>query len=634
MSEPEALPETLLVKLRISIPGYELLDRINAGGQATVYRARELSSGLTVAIKVLHGGPLADESSRQRLIRETATLKALNHPNIVFPIELGRTPIGLDYLVMSYVDGRPLDGLWKDAAFAAAVAPEPPARLRLFKRICDIVQAAHLKGITHRDLSPSNILIDSTGEPHLLDFGLASTAFNKMLNPAGTSVSLSGQFLGKLQYAAPEQVTGGRDAVDIRTDVYALGVILYQILTSGILPYEVGDSLADAIKNIVHARPLPPSSILAANSITASRRTLKKGPALVNPTIEAIVLRALEKEKADRYQSAGELAADIDQYFAGRPTAAEARRDPPSMTARWKRLAPAALLMVLLLAVGIPGWQRLTRWAWVATSKRPSGTSQSTPTLPAEVMGSTEPPTQKPGRPTGEKPGATIVSSPATLNAPLVSGRVVEALPADSMGKIPDETWVSLFVDKDLHGWKIDDPSNRPNWKPQYEKGRFSLTANGDTVGVILNGADSRGYKLRIEVSGSADVRAWVGVRLASNDGQWTGQTCRIEAVNNQVISGHIGPAFGTWQNGIPNAENAAEPGEFFTMEFDVSVDDRNPMRDCIWTRVNGKVSSGVVRDTPHPGTIGFFVASGTLVVRKAEIFFKPPNTFDPAGGK
>jgi len=371
------LPEHLLAKLRINIPGYELLEKIDSGGQATVYKARELTSGLTVAIKVLNGGLNANDDARERLQREAVALKALNHPNIVCVIESGRTPIGLDYLVMNFVDGRPLDAIWKDCKFSARIAPEPPARLRLFKRICDIVQAAHLKGITHRDLSPSNILISNDGEPHILDFGLASTAFNDLLSPLGRNVSVTGQFIGKLQYASPEQARGGRDAVDIRTDVYALGIILYQILTNGAFPYEVVGNLVDILNNIIHTRPLPPSAALAARQQATETLLVKSGPPLVNETIEAVVLKALEKNSSDRYQSAGELAADIDQYLAGRPTSAglqqnfnasSSRDKLPKSRRSGKRLSLATLSVLLALGVimnarGILNWLGLTALA-------------------------------------------------------------------------------------------------------------------------------------------------------------------------------------------------------------------------------------------------------------------------------
>jgi serine/threonine protein kinase len=389
MGGPE-LPDHLLKKLRIEIPGYKIVAKIASGGQATVYRARELTSGLTVAIKVLNGGPLADPAARQRLQRETAALRALNHPNIVCVIESGRTTAGLDYLVMNYVEGRPLDALWQDAKFAAAVAPEPPARLRLFKRICEIVQAAHLKGITHRDLSPSNILISADGEPHVLDFGLASTAFNDVLTPAAKNLTITGQFIGKVKYAAPEQARAQGDAVDIRTDVYALGIILYQILTNGAFPYEVVGNLADVLHHIVHTRPLPPSSAIAALREVQDRQArdgsagLRSEPQLVNETIEAVVLKALEKDPANRYQSAGDLAAEIDAYLAGRPTRSQPRRVVVKKNTGLRRLFLAAAVVLFTLGV-IMNFRVIATWLGLSalvTSVAPGGsTSGAAPQL-------------------------------------------------------------------------------------------------------------------------------------------------------------------------------------------------------------------------------------------------------------
>ena len=350
---PELSP-AMLDMLRIRIPGYELLDRIDAGGQATVYRGRELTSGLTVAVKILNGGVNAHDSSRQRLKRETVLLRALNHPNIVCVIESGQTPLGLDYLVMNYVDGRTLDALWKDAKFAAAVAPEPPARLRLFKHLCDIVQAAHLKGITHRDLSPSNILITADGEPHVLDFGLASTAFNGLFTD-GHDVTMTGQFLGKLKYAAPEQARTGTAVVDIRTDVYALGVILYQILTHGAYPYEEVGNLVDVLNHIIHTQPVPPSAVMAAREKATEVRSIRPGPPLVNETIEAIVLKALQKNPADRYQSAGEFAADIDQYLSGRPAGTTGVHAAKTVANRARSHPKNKIILISLLTLSVIG---------------------------------------------------------------------------------------------------------------------------------------------------------------------------------------------------------------------------------------------------------------------------------------
>jgi serine/threonine protein kinase len=341
-SDGSPLPPRWLAKLKLEVEGYDLLERIGEGGQASVYKARRQKDQKLVAIKILHAGPHATDEARARLKRETAALMAINHPNIVHALAAGRTRSGLDCLVMNFIDGRPLDDLWEDPAFAAAVLPSaaehPAAVLRLFQRICETVQAAHVKGITHRDLSPSNILIDAKGQPHILDFGMASTAFDGIV---GRDVTVTGQFIGKLKYASPEQAKGANTKgtpsgnADIRSDVYALGVMLYQLLTSGAFPYEVVGNVLEVLHNIIHSAPKRPSEVVppaaAASGSTgvspvygqpAASNPTRKNPPLVNEAIEAIVLKALEKNPDQRYQSAGELAADIDRYLRGLPTSA------------------------------------------------------------------------------------------------------------------------------------------------------------------------------------------------------------------------------------------------------------------------------------------------------------------------
>jgi serine/threonine protein kinase len=403
-SAPE-LPPHLLSKLKLDIPGYTLVSEIASGGQATVWRATELTSGLTVAIKVLRAGPFADPVARERFRREMLTLQAINHPNIVTVIQSGTTPAGLDFLVMNYVEGRTLDAMWKDRAFAEKFFSEPPAKLRLFKRICEVVQVAHRKGITHRDLSPSNILIDDRGEPHVLDFGLAATAFDAALSPTGQNVTVTGQFLGKLKYAAPEQAkgdSGDREQIDPRTDVYALGVILYQVLTGGAFPYEVVGNMVDVLNNIVSARPLPPSQLLAArNEATLSitpgkRKAVTRGPVLVNPAIEAVVLRALEKDPAKRYESAGVLAEEINNYLDGRPAkpaSVEESGSGEQLTPRkrvfGKKWVAAAIALFLLVGL-LMNLRTVCVWLGLTSSLAAFGMAAGGPTTAPSTQASAE----------------------------------------------------------------------------------------------------------------------------------------------------------------------------------------------------------------------------------------------------
>lgn len=384
------LPPRLLAKLKVEIDGYELIERLGEGGQATVYRAIQKQDGLMVAIKVLHAGPHATEEARARLKREINALRAIHHPNIVHAIAAGRTRSGLDCLVMNFIDGKPLDALWADPAFAATVAPQPADLLRLFKTICETVQAAHRKGITHRDLSPSNILIDAHGQPHILDFGMASTAFDGIVT---RNVTVTGQFIGKLKYASPEQARGAGAAgegVDIRSDVYALGVMLYQLLTGGAFPYEVVGNVIDVLNNIIHSKPKPPSETIAdlhtptatlvvskTVSPVLSAAPIRRNPPLVNETIEAIVLKALEKEPGKRYQSAGELAADIDRYLAGQPTSAAvwSKRPKPAskFSIRRRPILVAASLILVATLVGVTMNARtLALWLGITAAAVPA----------------------------------------------------------------------------------------------------------------------------------------------------------------------------------------------------------------------------------------------------------------------
>jgi serine/threonine protein kinase len=354
-----------LAQLRIHIPGYQLLEVIGRGGQATVYKAIMLPPAdaptpeppKTVAIKLLHAGPHANLAARQRMRREVLAMKALiGSPNIVCTFDSGQTEDGNDYLVMNYIEGSTLDEFWKHRPAASVLPDDPSSQLLLFRKICDTVGLAHRRGITHRDLSPSNIMVDHQGEPHILDFGLAKTAFDGLFPSDVKAVSVTGQFIGKLAYASPEQANGS-SAIDIRTDVYALGVILYQIVAGGRFPYEVVGNLVDVLNNIIKTDPEPPSKVVQARDAKAIRRRqplrAKKPPA-VNDAIDAIVLKALAKDPAKRYQSAVELARDVECYMAGRPTAASALRSVEVKEGGWtwnkSRLLAAAVLSLALIA--------------------------------------------------------------------------------------------------------------------------------------------------------------------------------------------------------------------------------------------------------------------------------------------
>ncbi len=281
-----------------SFAGYQIIREIHRGGQGVIYQAVQKSTKRKVAIKVMKEGPFAGKHDKARFEREVEVLGQLNHPNIVTIHDSG-TAAGSFYFVMDYISGQPLD-VWM-----ASGKRSIEETLRLFAKICDAVNAAHLRGVIHRDLKPGNIRVDAEGEPHVLDFGLAKVA-------AGVGevslMTMTGQFVGSLPWASPEQAEGVPSKIDTRTDVYSLGVVLYQMLT-GKFPYEVVGNMRDVLDRIMRAEPARPS-------------TVRKQ---INDEVETIVLKCLSKERERRYQTAGELARDIGHYLRDEPI--EAKRD-------------------------------------------------------------------------------------------------------------------------------------------------------------------------------------------------------------------------------------------------------------------------------------------------------------------
>ena len=315
------------------VPGYTVRRVCGRGGQAVVYEAIQLSTRRRVALKVLEVGRRGRERRLRRFEREIELVAGLRHPHIVTVYDSGFTSEGQPFFAMEYVEGIPINEYCQNLG-SAQLAPERRvhAVLRLFADVCDAVRHAQQQGIIHRDLKPSNVLVDDAGTPRVLDFGLARVTCN---DPEYATLTKTGEFLGTLIYAAPEQLSAGSAAPDTRTDVYALGVMLYELLT-GTHPYPVDGSAAEVIRAIQHCQPRSPSHVSA-----------------INDELSTIMLKALAKDPERRYESAAALLDDVSRYLAGQPISA--KRDSLwyllRTTARCHRGAVATAFAFALLLV-------------------------------------------------------------------------------------------------------------------------------------------------------------------------------------------------------------------------------------------------------------------------------------------
>lgn len=303
------------------IPGYDMLKEIGRGGMGVVFKALQISTRRVVALKLLLEGQLASETARRRFEREVALAAQLRHPNII-PIYDSGEAEGRMFYAMEHVYGMPLSDYFRVHSTSIE------GKLRLFIRISDAVRHAHLRGVVHRDLKPSNILVDADGEPHVLDFGLAkASAFGDL------SASITAQIVGTPAYMSPEQAAGDPSGLDTRTDIYSLGVILYECTTDR-MPYDTTGAMGKILANIADAEPIPPN---------------KANPKL-NPDLAAIILKALQKRKEDRYQSIDAFMADMANFLAGEPISAK----PPSglfllRRTFWRYRAPIGICAAVIL---------------------------------------------------------------------------------------------------------------------------------------------------------------------------------------------------------------------------------------------------------------------------------------------
>ena len=347
---------------RVAVGRYQIIERIGEGGFGVVYRARQTDPiHREVALKIVKPGM----DTRQIVARfesERQTLALMDHPNIARIIDGGATPDGRPYFVMELVSGVPITEYCDVHRLSIA------RRLELFSAVCQAVQHAHQKGIIHRDLKPSNILVielDGAPVPKVIDFGIA-----KAMTPRPgehTTYTEQRHFLGTPQYMSPEQAGAGHGDIDTRSDIYSLGVLLYELLT-GATPFDpetLGESSFEQVHRMIREdEPPKPSARLrgmgALMADVAARRGLdgQKLCRSVARELDWIVMKALEKDRRRRYETVGALSEDVRRYLAHEPLLA----GPPDtlyrvrkFTRRHRRSLLAAAAVLLALLIGLAG---------------------------------------------------------------------------------------------------------------------------------------------------------------------------------------------------------------------------------------------------------------------------------------
>ena len=351
---PPAAPRSHERRVPEKIASYKILRLLGEGGMGVVYLAEQDTPRRTVALKIIKPG-FATPEVIKRFEHEAQVLGHLHHPGIAQVHEAGihedeHGPV--PFIAMEFVAGEPLDD------FCARRNPPVEERLELMVKICDAVQHAHQKGIVHRDLKPSNILVEEGegGRPKILDFGVARvTDSDLQTTTLRTDV---GQLLGTVQYMSPEQAAGDPRELDMRSDIYSLGVILYELLT-GLAPYDLrGMLIHEAVRRIREHEPTPAGSV---------------NPAM-RGDLSTILSKAMDKEKERRYQSAAELSDDVQRFMNDEPITAH----PPSAAYQLRKFArrhrlfvgsAAAVAAALLIGTGLALWQAVRATDALAEAK-------------------------------------------------------------------------------------------------------------------------------------------------------------------------------------------------------------------------------------------------------------------------
>jgi eukaryotic-like serine/threonine-protein kinase len=330
---------------------FRLLREVSRGGMGVVYEAIQVSLGRRVALKVLPNAAALDPRHLQRFHLEAQAAASLNHPHIV-PVFATGSADGMPYYAMRFVEGRDLARVIRElrrddladtvaeplvpgtlAPRSTQKAPHAREVARLARQAAAALEHAHASDVLHRDIKPSNLMIDNSGHLWITDFGLARVR-------GGLDLTQTGEALGTPRYMSPEQALGRRAPIDGRTDIYSLGVTIYELLT--LYPAFPGDDRIEVLRRIAQDEPIPPRKIDSSIPVD----------------FETIVLKAMAKAPADRYATAGEMAADLSRFLDNRPILAR-RPSVADLTAKWmrrrRRLIMTATAGLMILVAGFVG---------------------------------------------------------------------------------------------------------------------------------------------------------------------------------------------------------------------------------------------------------------------------------------
>ena len=546
---------------------YELDGVVGRGGMAEVYRARDIRLDRIVAIKTLRADLARDQIFQARFRREAQSAASLNHPSIVAVYDTGEdmaTGVPVPYIVMEYVDGRTVRDLLQEGHRLL-----PERSLEIIDGVLRALDYSHQAGIVHRDIKPGNVMVTRNGDIKVMDFGIA-----RAMSDAQATMTQTAQVIGTAQYLSPEQARGER--VDSRSDLYSTGCLLYELLTGR--PPFTGDSPVAIAYQHVRENPVPPSRVDPD----------------VPPWADAIVLKAMAKSPADRYQTAADMRADLQRAASGMPVAAS----PPTrfdMYPQTQRMGTGTMMAGATSQIppvedydydyagrgGGAGGGTSRRWIpWVVGLVLVIGVVAGVAYYLLAGAGKTyavplvngEPVATAQAQIKAQHLRSTVINQP---NASIKDGLVIRSNPPEG-NNVPADTLVTLYVSSGPGNVSVPNVEGKQQSAAETElqNAGFSVSTQQDTTstqpaGTVVNQSPGGGAmvkpgsKIIIYVSGAASVPNVVG--LSEQSAQTSLQSAGFQ-VNVQTVAGPANTAPGSvWQQN-PNASATAPQGATVTI--------------------------------------------------------------------